>query len=197
MVSAYGTRTWTWGGDTACWSGPFSYLAAELVSVGRKLTEGRLIPYILQRALLCKHQQTVCPLPVVTVLLPLWTNTGFEWDAVRDKWTVAPLKKSFMSVLAPCPPLSFLVAPSLPHPPLPLSPSPLSISPAPSGSVRHNCVSWEIISSWPCSRSSDIFHLSSIFYPLPFFFIAHTLPSIAIFLAIHRIIFISHPIQTY
>lgn len=170
MVSAYGTRTWTWGGDAACWSGPFSYLAAELVSVGRKLTEGRLIPYILQRALLCKHQQTVCPLPVVTVLLPLWTNTGFEWDAVRDKWTVAPLKKSFMSVLAPCPPLSFLVAPSLPHPPLPLSPSPLSISPAPSGSVRHNCVSWEIISSWPCSRSSDIFHLSSIFYPLPFFF---------------------------
>ena len=127
MVCAYGTGTWTWGGDAACWSGPFSYLAAELVSVGRKLTEGRLIPYILQRALLCQHQQTVCPLPVVTVLLPLWTNTGFEWDAVRDKWTVAPLKKSFMSVLAPCPPLSFLVTPSLPHPP-PLCLPPLSPS---------------------------------------------------------------------
>lgn len=51
-----------------------------------------------------------------------------------------------------------------------LSLSSLSILLAPSGSVRHNCVSWEIISSWPCSRSSDIFHLSSIFYPLPFFY---------------------------
>lgn len=70
---------------------------------------------------------------------------------------------------APRPHFSFLVTPSFPHLP-PLCLSPLSILLAPSGSVRHNCVSWEIISSWPCSRSSDIFHLSSIFYPLPFFY---------------------------
>lgn len=54
---------------------------------------------------------------MVKVLLPSWTNTGFEWDAVFDKWTGASLKKSFMSVLASCPPLSFLVTPAFPPPP--------------------------------------------------------------------------------
>ncbi len=69
------------------------------------------------------------------------------------------------------PPPSFVfLSDSFPSSSPSLSPSSLSISLAPSGSVRHNCVSWEIISSWPCSRSSDIFHLSSIFYPLPFFY---------------------------
>lgn len=50
-----------------------------------------------------------------------------------------------------------------------------STSLAPSGLERHNCVSWKIISSWPCFRSSDIFHHLSIFYPLPFF--SRPLPS--------------------
>lgn len=125
--------------------------------------------HILYQTVLCQHQQTTCPLLVVTLFLPLWTNMGFKWDAVFDKWTMASLKKSCMSVLPPAL-ISLSYCDSLfPSSSPSLSFSSLSILLAPSGSVRHNCVSWEIISSWPCSRSSDIFHLSSIFYPLPFF----------------------------
>lgn len=83
-------------------------------------------------------------------------------------------QEKFYLCLGPLPSFVFLSESCFPSSSTSLSPYSLSNSLAPSGSVRHNCVSWEIISSWPCFRSSDIFHLSSIFYPLPFFFLSPT-----------------------
>lgn len=189
MVCEYRTGTWTRGGDTACWSGLFSYLAAELVSVGRKLTEGRFI-------------STICTRPNCANISKLrvhwlWQIHSCLYGQTQALSRVLFLINAKVGCLSwPPPSFVFLLDSFFSSSSPSLSPSSLSTSLAPSGSVTHNCVSWEIISSWPCFRSSDIFHLSSIFHPLPFFFITPSLPSIAIFLPIHKIIFISLPLQT-
>lgn len=93
-------------------------------------------------------------------------------------------QEKFYVRLGLLPPFVFLSDSCFPSSSPSLSRYSLSTSLAPSGSVMHNCVSWEIISSWPCFRSSDIFHLSSIFYPLPFFLSpTPSLPSPSFFLS--------------
>lgn len=136
---------------------------------GKKVDWRKINFHILHQALLCQHQQTACPLLVVTVRLPLWTNTGFEGDAVfliNGHWLY-----SGKVVCLSWPQLLFrFLSESFP-PIFPLFVSFFSLHLfGSSGSARHNCVSWEIISSWPCSRTSDIFHLFIDFSTLCHFF---------------------------
>lgn len=98
VASAWGIKRETPGGGAACWSGSFSYLAVELVSVGGSLSKGKQFVQFVRDP--PRRQQ-----PIAT--RGKSTNGGFQWDApffllsffclCCDKWTVASLTKSFLS----------------------------------------------------------------------------------------------------